>query len=399
MKGEKPGSGEGPCAGIKVLDLATMVSGPMCGRILGDLGADVIKLEGAGGDMIRTMPPHYRGMSAYFSQYNRNKRSIVVDLKSAEGQAIAQQIVAQADVLIENFRPGVASRLGLDYEPLKQRNPRLIYVSVNGFGDDGPYADLPAYDPVIQGLVGFMHVQGRGSVPVPIRNPVVDKVAAMSAALAILAALNHRHARGGVGQRINVRMLDAWAAFILPEQMNNHTFQSPDAPKSPARDVFRIFETSDGHVVGLVLQDSQFRGVCAALGRHDLESDPRFADPAARVFNIDHLHAELCGDVARMTTEEFLSASRQHDVPFAPANDIEAFFEDPQVKHNGTYVDVEDPEFGSMRHLSFMAAFGAAPAGFHRRAPKLGEHTDEVLSEFGYSKDAIGAFRSAGLVR
>jgi crotonobetainyl-CoA:carnitine CoA-transferase CaiB-like acyl-CoA transferase len=307
-------------------------------------------------------------------------------------------MAARSDVLIENFRPGVTARMQLDYESLKGNNTRLVYVSINGFGEGGPYADQPAYDPVIQGLVGFMPVQGGEGSPEPVKNPVVDKIAAMSAALATLAALNHRHASGR-GQKINIRMLDAWAAFILQERMNNHVFQSPDAPTTPARDVFRVFETSDGHVIGLIFQDSQFSGICQALGREDLAGDPRFATPAARVFNIDDLHAELRGAVARMTTRAFMAAARRHEVPFAPVNDIDAFLVDPQVLHNGTHYDVQDPEFGPMRYLNFMAAFGATPWGLRRRAPKLGEHTDAVLHELGYCDADIAEFRSAGLVR
>jgi crotonobetainyl-CoA:carnitine CoA-transferase CaiB-like acyl-CoA transferase len=388
----------GPCAGIKVLDLSTVVSGPMCGRLLGDLGADVVKLESTEGDMLRAFPPLYRGMSGYFMQMNRNKRGIAIDLKTDQGRTLARELATKADVFIENFRPGVAARLGLDYESLRDGNPGLIYAAINGVGDAGPYADQPTYDQVIQGLVGFMPVQGADGPPLPIRNPIVDKVTAMSAAMAILAALNHRHT-SGCGQRINTRMLDTWAAFILPERMHNYTFQSADAPEAVVRDVYRVFETRDGHVIGLVLQDNQFRGICTALDRHDIADDSRFATPAARTSNFGALHIELRADIARLSTQEFLALARRHQVPFAPVNDIDAFFSDPQVRHNGAFFEADDPEFGTLRHLGFMSAFGATPSTLQRRAPRLGEHTDEVLGELGYSAEAIDGFRSAGLVR
>jgi len=378
-------AGSGPCADIKVLEFATMVSGPMCGQILGDLGADVIKLESATGDVMRTMPPHYRGLSGYFAQYNRNKRSIVLDLKSSAGRVQARRLAERVDVIIENFRPGVTRRLGLDYDSLRPANAGLIYLSINGFGETGPYAGQPAYDHVIQGLVGFMPVQGEDGPPLPVKGPVVDKVAAMSGALAILAALNQRHVTGGRGQQINVRMLDAWAAFILHERVHNFTFQSEDAPRSPVRNTFRAFATRDGHVIGLVFQDDQFRGICAALQREDLLTDPRFATPAARVFNIDDLHRAVAADIAALSTAEFLAAMRCNNVPFAPVNDLDGFFADPQVRHNSSYVDVEDAEFGPMRNLAFMARFDAAPSGFRHRPPKLGEHTEEVMREFALS--------------
>jgi crotonobetainyl-CoA:carnitine CoA-transferase CaiB-like acyl-CoA transferase len=345
------------------------------------------------------VPPVYRGLSGYFAQFNRNKRSIVVDLKSSRGQVLARSLAQGVDVLIENFRPGVADRLGLGYDVLKQGNPGLIYASVNGYGDDGPYADQPAYDQVLQGLVGFMPIQGGAGSPAAIKNSLADKISAMSAAVATLAALNHRHVSGG-GQRVNVRMLDAWAAFILQEQMRDHIFQVPEAPRAPPpADIFRTFATRDGHVIGLVIQDNQFFGICDALNRPELKADPRFAKPYVRLANSSDLHAELSPDIARLSTREFIAAVRRHEVPFAPVNDIQGFFRDEQVKHNRTYFDVEDPDFGMMRHLRFMATFGGTPSGLRRRAPTLGEHTDEVLHEFGHSSDAIADLRAAGIVR
>ena len=207
-----------------------MVSGPMASQIFGDLGADVIKVEASGGDTMRAVFPHHKGLGAFFTQYNRNKRSIVIDLKSEEGRRLARQLVLRSDLLIENFRPGVTDRLGLNYDELKKENPGLVYLSIKGFGEDGPYRDQPAYDQVIQGLVGFMAIQGAGGNPEPIRIPIADKVSAMSAAMSALAALWAREKNGGIGQKVVVKMLDAWAAFVSQDELKNYTFMDFVAP-------------------------------------------------------------------------------------------------------------------------------------------------------------------------
>jgi crotonobetainyl-CoA:carnitine CoA-transferase CaiB-like acyl-CoA transferase len=394
-------TGRGPCSGIRVLEFCTMVSGPMCGQILGDFGADVLKLEGLAADPMRSVQPRFRDFSALYSQFNRNKRSIVVDVKSAAGRDVIHSIASNVDIFLENCRPGVAERLGLGYERLSADNAGLIYVSVNGFGEDGPYRDYPAYDPMIQGLTGFMPVQGELGAPAPIRSLVVDKVAALSAALSSLAALQARHATG-VGQKVEVKMLDAFAAFMLPERMNNHTFQSPDAGGLPVVDTSRVtcaIATLDGHVTGLVFQDTQFQGMCTALGREDIRSDPRFASPSARITHIGELSDALGESLRSLTTAEFLELARAHDIPFAQVNDINGFFADPQVRHNRTYFDADDPEFGALRQLNAFASFAHTPPGGWRRAPKYGEHTREVLLEFGYEPDAVEQLAGDGVIR
>src|SRR5882757_1161530 len=249
---------KGPCTGLTVLDLSTMVSGPMAGQIFSDLGADVIKLEAVGGDVMRAILPHHNGLGAYFSQYNRNKRSIVVDLKSEEGRRLARRLALRSDLLIENFRPGVAGRLGLSFDELKKEHPGLVYLSIKGFGEDGPYRDQPAYDQVIQGLVGFMAIQGAAGNPEPIRNALADKVTAMSGAMSALAALWARERNGGKGQKVVVKMLDAWASFVSQEEMKNHTFLDSPNPPPPLRQIYRVFNTLDGKVIGLIIQDDQF---------------------------------------------------------------------------------------------------------------------------------------------
>lgn len=387
-----------PCTGIRVLDLSTMVSGPFCGQLLGDLGADVVKLEPLHGDILRTMRPAVQGASAIFTHVNRNKRSIAVDLKAPRGLALARKLADGVDVLIENFRPGVAARLGLGYEQLRDTNPGLVYLSVNGFGETGPYADQPAYDLVIQGLLGFMPVQGRGGSPVAVKCAIADKVASLSAALAVLAALRARDTGGGGGQMVNVRMLDAFAAFMLPDLMANHTFLETGAEPLPTPDVYQGMATADGHVIGLIMLDHQFAGICTGLGRGDLRGDPRFADASLRIRNIEALHDELRDDAGRLTTAAFMAMARANGLPFAPVNDIDGFLADPQVAHNDAVVEVEDPNLGRMRQLGFFAAFAGTPLTGRRRAPLRGEHTDEILRESGYDEAEIGALRRAAVI-
>jgi crotonobetainyl-CoA:carnitine CoA-transferase CaiB-like acyl-CoA transferase len=400
MKTKQPAiDAAGPCVGLTVLDLSTMVSGPMGGQMFGDLGADVIKVEAIGGDTMRAVFPHHKGLGAYFFQYNRGKRSIALDLKSEEGRAVAIELALKADVLIENFRPGVTERLGLGYETLREKNPGLVYLSIKGFGEDGPYRDQPAYDQVIQGLVGFMPLQGVGGPPLPIRNSVADKVTAMSGAMSALAALWARERNGGKGQKVIVKMLDAWAAFVSQEEMKNHTFLNSDVPRPPLRDIYRVFETRDGHVIGLIIQDNQFRGVCQALSRSDLLADPRFTKPGDRLENISLLHDELTPSIVALTTAEFLAGTRKHEVPMAPVNTLEQLLEDPQARHNGTFQEFEDPEFGLMRGLTFFASFGDTPLNLKRRAPTLGEQTDAILREIGRSDQEVRSLREAKIVR
>jgi crotonobetainyl-CoA:carnitine CoA-transferase CaiB-like acyl-CoA transferase len=379
---EQTGKGVGPCAGLKVIELGTsMVSGPFCGQLLGDLGADVVKIENAQGDPMRVLPPLHQRLSGQFLQFNRNKRSVVLDFKQAPDREAALRLISQTDVVIENFRPGVTKRLGLDYETVKASNERLIYVSINGFGSDGPYAKLPAYDQVIQGITGFMPFQGSEEQPSAIRSVVVDKITALSAATAILAAVVHRE-RGGRGQRVEVKMLDAFAAFILPEYLAAHTFPEQPPGNYPPAGIYKTLRTQDGHLVGLIAQDSQFAGICRALGREELLSDERFTTTVKRYAAMDQLLAELEQVTLLKSTRELLEILwAQAEVAIAPVNSLSGFLNDPQVLHNRTSFCSIDPELGSIRQLGPFATFGATPLNSFKRAPHLGEHTDQVLQE------------------
>jgi crotonobetainyl-CoA:carnitine CoA-transferase CaiB-like acyl-CoA transferase len=373
----------------------------MCGQALGDLGAEVIKLEGLGGDIMRSVPPIKGDFSAQFLQFNRNKRSIALDLKSEQGREVAIELIRRADVLIENFRPGVTARLRLDYDHLKDVNPGLIYCSINGFGPDGPYARLPAYDQVIQGLVGFMPVQGAKETPEAIRSVVVDKATALSGSAAILAALLQRERRGDRrGQLLEVKMLDAFAAFIMPEFLAAYTFAGDPPSALPPAGIYRLLRTADGHLVGLIVQDAQFAGICRALGRMDLITDERFSSAAKRFAAMDVLLEILEAQTRDRRTADLLDVLwAESDVAIAPVNSIEDFLDNPQVRHNRTVFTLDDADAGPIRQLAPFTKFAESDTAQFTRAPKLGEHTDEILSEIGFDRTTVVSFRERRIIR
>ena len=386
-----------PCEGLRVLDFTSVVSGPFCTQALADYGADVIKLEGLRGDMSRsTSGPFHAGLSGFFSQFNRNKRSVALDLKSPGGRKIVLALAQRADLVVENFRPDVMDRLGIGYETLAEVNPNLIYVSISGFGPDGPYAPLPAYDHVVQGLAGMMPAQAAGAAPQMFRTVVADKAAGMTALSAALAALLARERSGARGQRIDVPMLDAYAAFILPELMGPVSFPDSDAGM-PGFDLFRVYPTADGHIVGMVVQDDQYQGLCSVLGREDLKEEPRFSSLVDRFQNIDALSEILMDEFRDRPTRALIADLRKAGAPFAPVNDLDAFLEDEQVVHNEVVSVIEDP-VARVRVLQPPARLSRTPTAEPRRPPLLGEHTDEILGLAGCSASEIGELRAQGVV-
>ncbi len=401
MDSVAPDAAPGPCAGFRVLDFSTMVSGPMAAQSLGDLGADVIKIETLVGDTSRwTGPPERAGINGFFSQNNRNKRAMAVDLKTEAGKGLARQLAQDADVVIENFRPGVADRLGIGYTTLSQNNPGLVYVSISGFGPDGPYAEQPVYDLVIQGMSGVMPVQGENKGrPEMVRSIIADKTAAITAASCALAALLARERNNGQGQHVQVPMVNAYAQLALPDQMPVETFQPKEEGEqiSPP-DMFRTWECADGYLVGMPIEDRQFRGLCLALGRPDLAEDERFSSMGPRLFN-NHLMNELLDpEFSKWPWRELLQKFREHDVPFAPVYALQDFLDDPQVKHNGTVFEAEHPEAGTMRYVRHPGIYPMTPATLRRHPPRHGEHTDEVLGQLGLSGEAIAELRASGVV-
>jgi len=400
MQRVAPGAERGPLAGFRVLDLTTVVSGPICTQYLGDLGADVIKLEPPGGDpQRRTTGAARAGVTGFFTQLNRNKRSIVVDLRTPEGSEIGSRLAARVDVLVENFRPGVADRLGLGWDALRVLNPRLVYAAISGFGPSGPYAQLPAYDNIVQGLTAMMPVQGGpDSPPRMFQSVVADKATGLAAGSAILAALLARE-RGAGGQRIDVPMLDAYSAYMLPESLAPYAF--PEVPFSPNQGskVFRNWKTRDGWVVGIVMQDSQWEALCRVIERPDLVSDPRFSTLEGRFKHIDAMHAEIEAGFARLDTSELVARARREGAPFGPVNDIRAFLADPQVAHSRTVFESIDAAGNATRYLAHAARYSQTPATLHRDPPPLGAQTDEILrDELGLSPGEITELRARAIV-
>jgi crotonobetainyl-CoA:carnitine CoA-transferase CaiB-like acyl-CoA transferase len=395
-----PTNGKGPLTGYRIIDLTQMLSGPMATMILGDQGADVIKVEPPGtGDLTRAMGANKRGIPAAFAIINRNKRSIALDLKDHRGLAVLKHLIGGADVFVQNFRPGRAERMGIGEAELRRLKPDLIYVSISGFGEKGPYVEKRVYDPVIQALSGLAAIQAdyKTGRPQMMRLIIPDKVTALTAAQAITAALLARE-RSGEGQHVRLAMLDAVIAFLWPEGMASHTFisSSPQPSRSNSRDL--IFETADGYITAGANSNAEWQGLATALGHPEWIDDQRFSTVAARIRNAAE-RLELTAEVlATKTSAEWLSRLEANDVPSAPVLSREQVLRDPQVAANELIVESDHPHAGRMRQPRPAARFDGTPAGLHRPAPLLGEHTDEVLRELGISGKAASDLRTAGVV-
>jgi crotonobetainyl-CoA:carnitine CoA-transferase CaiB-like acyl-CoA transferase len=386
-----------PLQGIRVLDLSAVLSGPMCTALMADQGAEVIKVEPPGGDMSRRIGPAKGDMSAMFIAANRGKRSIVLDLKRADHLQVLHDLARRADVLVENFRPGAMTRLGLDHATLAAANPRLVYASITGYGQSGPYADGRVYDAVVQAVSGMSasHPSQSTGEPTLLATAVCDKLSALTAAQAIAAALFARE-RSGRGSKLELAMLDAALAFQWPDAMYNHVFVSDPPPPSPEFGVQqRPYRTRNGHVAAMTPQPDEFAALCRSLGRPDLAGDPRFAHIDARRRNVAELLTLLDGLIADEDTDALVARLRAEGVPIGRVNPRQQVLVDAQVLHNQALQQVDHGTLGTVRLARSAARFIGVDAPPLRPAPQRGEHGREVLAELGYDAARIDALLAA----
>ena len=405
----------GALSHIRVLDLSRVLAGPWAGQVLADLGAEVIKVErpGVGDDTRHWGPPYLKDAegkdtseAAYFLTANRNKQSLTIDFTQPEGQRIVRELAGQCDVVLENFKVGGLAAYGLDYASLKALNPRLIYCSITGFGQDGPYAKRAGYDFMVQGLGGLMSLTGRsdeeeGAGPMKVGVALTDILTGLYASVGVLAALNHRE-QTGIGQHVDLALLDVQVACLANQAMNYLATGVPPKRLGNAHPnivPYQDFPTADGDIILAVGNDSQFRKFCEVAGCTELADDPRFASNKARVANREVLVPMLRQTTVFKTTGEWISLLEQAGVPCGPINNLAQVFEDAQVKARGLRLDLPHalgclaPQVASPIRLS------QTPVEYRNAPPLLGQHTEQVLqSLLGMSLERIGELRSAGVL-
>ena len=381
----------GPLEGVKILDLTSMVSGPMGAMILADQGAEVIKVEPLAGDQLRHMAAPHNGVNAPFYSCNRGKKSLAIDLKSNEGKEILNKLVEQSDVFMQNFRPGTIERMGFGYEKLKKINPKLIFLSISGFGNKGPYAQSRVYDPVIQALSGATDIQADRDTGTPkmFRIVVADKVTSLTASQAVSSALFSRE-KTSQGQHIKLSMLDSVIAFFWPEGMTGLVFEENefDVRKlQGSQDL--IYQAKDRYITAGAVSDAEWMGMCRALNMEELIEDERFSTSSARVINAEERKQITGAEIKKWNSEDILERFQAEGVPSAPLLDRMELMHHEQIIANKTILREHYKGFGEVRQAKPAAYFENTPSEITRPAPKLGEHGKEIVLSLGYDEEHL----------
>ena len=392
-----------PLDGVTVLDCTQVMAGPFCTLLLGDMGADVIKVERPEGDDVRRQgPPWIAGRAASFLAINRNKRSIVLNLRTDEGKDVFRRLADRADVVTENFRPGAMDKLGLGHKQLLELKPSLIYAAISGFGQTGPYSQRRGFDLVAQGMSGLMSVTGNpGGPPVKVGVPIPDLTAGMYAAYGILNAYIHR-LKTGEGQMVETSLLEAGIAYSFWESTVYFYGGEVPGPLGSAHRLsapYQAFRTSDGYMnIGGATQRT-WASLCKAIGHEELASDPRFAEPGDRKIREVELATILEETFFTQTTDQWMKVLDEAGVPCGPINDLDQVYNDPHVLARNMLVEQHDPEIGTLKNIGIPVKLSATPGRIRRRAPDLGEHTREVLLEAGYTGADVDRLAEAGAVK
>ncbi len=382
----------GPLDGVRILDLSMVVSGPFSTMMLGDLGADVIKIEPPEGDVVRNIPgPARGGVPVGIINWNRNKRAMVLDLKQPGASEVFLRMAERADAVVQNVRPGVVDRLGVGYEAVAARNPKIVYCSIAGYGFAGPYAGKPAYDPIIQGWAGVMTAQTTQGKPRAVKNILADKVTSMTAALSIVAALYE--ARNGRGQHIELAMIDATAYFLMGDMMARHTFLPDRRGVSAVASSAEPFRTADGYMTIAPLTDKHWTSLLKAVGHPEW-----FEGDEPRTERVKNAARKLIELFPTRPSAYWLERIEAADVPCGPVNDFDTIWSDPQFVANETFFEYEHPQAGQVRAVRSPGRFSRTRPELKHHAPGLGQQTDEVLAEFGFNPSEITDLRERKVI-
>ena len=386
----------GPLSNYRIIDLTTIISGPYATQLLGDQGADVIKVEPLRGDLMRELGPMRGGISSQFLLNNRNKRSVSLDLKHDDGKAILHRLIETADVFVQNFRPGAIERMGFSEEHVRSLKSDIIFVSISGFGESGPYSHKRVYDPIIQALSGVMARQGLDQTPRVMRTLLADKITALTAAQAITAALLGRE-RTGAGEHVRISMIDSTVAWLWPDVLLNDTLigDGVSPPIKPGA-YYKALSTSDSYIMIMIVSDDEWQGFVRASGRLELFEDERFQTVPNRIKHNIELYELIRVCVREGSTEEWMAKLDAEQVPCAHVNSLQELFTDPQVEHNKLILESEHPQAGPMRSPRPAARFTDQDVGEQRPAPVLGQHNDEILAELNIND--IDLLREQGII-